>query len=264
VSSLDGAAGGAAMRKPITFAAAFIIAATITISGQPLNNTALNPNSASKRVELLEGSEAYKAIARLGDLSPAAIRERLRQMRQPFYLPTPLLVSKIIEAQKIPIINDKRVDQLKAALQPVLDYHERSQMPIYVLHSEQPKAHLVERAIIIITTRLLAIASEEELRGIVAHELAHEYVWDERSRAREAKSETLMREFELFCDTVAAFTLKEIGADPSSYGRILGRMTQIGIVAGIAAGNTTRREAFTHPALNARIKLNKFLCQQFK
>jgi predicted SprT family Zn-dependent metalloprotease len=210
----------------------------------------------------LGGAEAAKAIARLGDLSPAAIHERLQQMRQPANLPSPALVKKIIESQRLPIASGKAVEQLRAALQPVLDYHGRGQTPIYVLQSEQPKAHLVECAVIIITTRMMASASEEEMRGIVAHELAHECVWDERIRAREAKSETLMRELELFCDAVATFTLKEIGDDPASYGRILGRLTQISIVAGIAAGNTTRREAFTHPSLDTRKKLNKFLCQR--
>src|SRR5262249_49420635 len=159
-------------------------------------------------------------------------RERLKQMRKPFYPPTPQLISKIIEAQHLPIASGKRVDQLKAALQPVLDYHGRSKMPVYVLWSEQPKAYLVERAAIIITTRMMFIASNEEIRGIVAHELAHEYVWDEHTEAMKAKDGKLMRECELFCDAVAVFTLKEISDDPASYGRILELLTIIGANAG--------------------------------
>jgi hypothetical protein len=68
-----------------------------------------------------------------------------------------------------------------------------------------------------------------------------------------------MRECELFCDAVAAFTLKEIGDDPASYSRILHRMTLIGINSGIAMGQKSN----THPSLDARIKLNKFLCRRF-
>jgi hypothetical protein len=101
-------------------------------------------------------------------------------------------------------------------------------------------------------------AYDEEIRGIVAHELAHEYVWDERSRAKEDKNGKLMRELELFCDVVAAFTLKEIGDDPASYGRILVRLTMIGS----KTGSVTKAESDTHPSLDARKKLNKFLCQQ--
>jgi hypothetical protein len=69
-----------------------------------------------------------------------------------------------------------------------------------------------------------------------------------------------MRECELFCDAVAAFTLMEIGDDPASYGRILERLT----IIGSNAGNLTRGETASHPSLGARQKLNKFLCQRFK
>ncbi len=106
----------------------------------------------------------------------------------------------------------------------------------------------------------MVIASDEEIRGVVAHELAHEYVWDERVKAKAEKDGKLMRECELFCDAVAAFTLKEIGDEPASYGRILERL----IIIGISAGNLTIRETDTHPSLDARQKLIKFLCQQFK
>jgi hypothetical protein len=61
-------------------------------------------------------------------------------MQQPNYRPSPVLVNKILEAQHLPIAGGKAIDRLKAALQPVLEYHGRSQMPIYVLRSEQPKA----------------------------------------------------------------------------------------------------------------------------
>lgn len=244
------------MRKPITFAVVFIIAFSITSTGQPLNNAA--PNTNSKRIELPEGTEAAKAIARLGNLSSETIRERLQQMRPLDYRPGSFLVNKIVAAQHLPIVNNKRVDQLKAALQPVLDYHGRSKLPIVVLRSEQPKAYLVERAAIIITTRMIAIASEEEIRGILAHELGHEYVWEERFKALAAKDWQLIRECELFCDAVAAFTLKEMGHDPASYGRILIRL----MIIGIRAGNATQHESDTHPSLDARKKLNKFLCER--
>lgn len=246
------------MCKPITFAAAFIIAATITITGQPLNNAALNPNSASKRVEPLEGSEAAKALTRLGSLTSAAIRARLKQMRQPAYSAGPLLVAKIIEAQQLPIASSKQIDLFKVVLQPVLDYHERGQMQIIVVYSDKPKAILVDRVAIVITSKLRLIFSDAEIRGIIAHELAHEYIWAEHKKAQLAKDGKLMRECELFCDAVAAFTLKEIGENPASYTRVLARMALIGAAAGEAGG----QESDTHPSLDARINLNKFLCQR--
>lgn len=241
------------MFKRLVIAA--IIATVISIS-----TGAQSAGGFKKRTEVnVGGLEAARALAHFDDLSPDAVRECLKQRRKPAYLPGPVLVKKIIESQYLPIADGRRIDRLKANLQPVLDYHERSRMPVYVLWSEQPKSYLVERAVLIITTRMMVIASDEEIRGIVAHELAHEYVWEERSRAQEARNGELMREYELFCDAVGAFTLKEIGADPASYMRILERLTHIGITTGSA----TRHESDTHPSLYARKKLNKFLSQQF-
>src|SRR5262245_35603107 len=248
------------MFKQVAGAAILSIAFTPIVTGQATKNLGATNNTDTRWEESIGGAEAVGAIARLGDLSPATIRERLNRMRLPAYLPGPALVNKIIEAQHLSIAESKRVDQLKAAIQPVLDYHRRSQMPVYVLWSDQPKAYLIDRSVMIMTNRLMISATDEEIRGIVAHELAHEYVWDERSQAKEAKNGKLMRELELFCDVVAAFTLKEIGDDPASYGRILVRLTMIGS----KTGSVTKSESDTHPSLDARKKLNKFLRQRFE
>jgi Peptidase family M48 len=247
------------MFKQVALTAILIISFTVTVAGQVTKNLATGSNANGEREESLGEAEAAKAIERLGDLSPAAIRARLKQMRLPAYLPGPMFVNKIIGLQDLPIAESKRVDRLKAVLQPVHDYHERSRMPIYVLRSEHPKAYLVDRSVIIITTSMMDIAGDAEIRGIIAHELAHEYIWDELAQARRGKDGKLMREYELFCDAVAAFTLKEIGDDPASYGRILLRMALAGIKLGIAM----RQKSDTHPSLDTRIKLNKFLCRRF-
>lgn len=179
-------------------------------------------------------------------------------MRLPVYLPTPSLEKRIVEAQGLPVVSGERVERLKAALQPALDYHERGKLPIYVLESKRPKAFFVERAVIIITTGLLYGASDKDIRGIVAHELAHEYVWDECVKAKKNNDGELMREIELFCDAVAAFTLKEIGGDPASYALTIERLTTIRVNAGLGRAG----ENFTHPSLTTRKMLNKFLCQR--
>ena len=245
------------MLKQVALVTILMISSKAIAVSQPLNSLPNNVSAERKVDGLLAGTEAQKAIQRLGDLSPVAIRERLTQLREPAYLPGSAMVKRIVELQHLPIAEGKRVDQLKEALKPVLKYHGRDLMPIYVLRSDQPKAYMAEHAVIFITTRMMVIASHEEIRGIVAHELAHEYLWDERLKAMKEKDGRAMRECELFCDAVAAFTLKELGDDPSSYGRILERLT----VIGITAGNATRHESDTHPSLDARKKLNKFLCE---
>ena len=259
------------MFKQTALTAIFTVAFTIIVNGQPLKNHTADSKTYLMWEESIGGKEAAQAIARLGDLSPATIRERLRQMRQPANLSNSELINKIIEGRQLLISTGEHTGHLKAVLKPVLAYHRREQMPIIVVYADQAKAMLVDRLAIIITTKMMAIASDTEIRGIVAHELAHEYIWDERKKARLTKDEKLMQECELFCDAVAAFTLKEIGDDPASYGRILERITLINFAASFAASNKSAsltagsaipREASTHPPLRARKKLNKFLCQR--
>jgi hypothetical protein len=237
------------MIKSIVLITILIVAFTVEANGQMARHFAGEGD---------ESGEAANAINRFGDLSRSEIDSRLRRMRPPAYRPGQVLIKEIIEVQNLPVSESKRVARLKAALQPVLDYHERGQIPIYVLQSEKPKAGLIDRAVIIITTRLMTIASDEEIRGIVAHELAHDYIWDEYVKAKREKDIKRMHECELFCDAVAAFTLKQIGDDPASYARILERMTLIGIYV----GSGMRHESPTHPSLDARKRLNKLMSER--
>src|SRR5262249_25867500 len=204
------------MLKQITLAAIFALGHSTAIAGQTIKTT-----------------ESERALSRLGDLRPDTVRRRLSEMRPPVYQSGPVLLNEIIKRKELTVISGERVERLKAALQPALAYHERDgKLPIFVVRSGQPKAYVAERAALIITTKLTLIASDAELRGIVAHELAHEYFWEERDRAFKERDESSLREIELFCDAVAAFTLKEIGDDPACYARALERMTIIGATAG--------------------------------
>jgi len=232
------------MLKQITVSAIFALGLSTLIAAQTIN-----PN------------ETERALARLGDLTPVAVRNRLSELRPPAYQPSPFLFKEIIKRQELTVISGKRVERLKESLQPVLTYHKRdSKLSIYVVRSEQPKAFVSCRGALFITTKLMLITNEAELRGIVAHELAHEYFWEEHLRAFSEKNESLLREIELFCDAVAAITLKEIGDDPACYAEALKRMTYIGITA----GNATRRETKTHPSLDTRVKLIRWLCRRFE
>jgi predicted Zn-dependent protease len=230
------------MYKQIMLAALLIIGLSPSIAGQTDQLT-----------------ETERALARLGDLSSDAVRHRLSEMRPLAYQPGPVMQSEIIKQLHLTVISGERVERLKATLQAVLVYHDRDgKLTIYVVRSEHPKAFVVMGAALIITTKLMLITSEAELRGIVAHELAHEYLGEERKLASESKDDDRLREIELFCDAVAALTLNSLGDDPACYERALKRMTYIGITAGSA----TRSETKTHPSLDVRVKLNQWLCQR--
>ena len=154
------------MSRQVAFTAILILVFSVTVIGQRQKVVAADSSANEKREESIGGAEAARAIDRLGELLPVAIRGRLREMRLAAYLPGPFLVNRIIAAEGGPVVLGQRVEQLKAALQPVLDYHERGKLPIYVLRSERPRAYFVERTLVIITTRLLQSASDEDIRGI--------------------------------------------------------------------------------------------------
>jgi predicted Zn-dependent protease len=230
------------MFRQIMLAVVFALELSTTIAGQTIKTT-----------------ETERALTRLGDLAPDAVRRRLSELRPPAYPPSPVLLNEIIKQQELMVITGDRVEHLKAALQPVLAYHQRDgKVTIFLVRSEQPRAYVAVRAALIITTKLMLITSEAELRGIIAHELAHEYLQEERDRAFKEKNQSSLREIELFCDAVAAITLNAIGDDPVCYAQALARMTYVGITT----GRGTRSETKTHPSLDARLKLNRWLCQQ--
>ncbi len=71
------------MLKQVASAVILIIFYTDTIIGQPVTSLARTTKTKGKPEELLAGTEAAKAIERLGDLSPDVVRERLKQIREP-------------------------------------------------------------------------------------------------------------------------------------------------------------------------------------
>src|SRR5262245_28154497 len=96
------------MLKQITLAAIFALGLSAAIAGQTIKKT-----------------ETERALARLGDLSPAAARLRLSEMRPPAYQAGQFLLNVIIKRLELTVISGERVERLKASLQPVLAYHGR-------------------------------------------------------------------------------------------------------------------------------------------
>jgi hypothetical protein len=129
---------GEIMFKPHALAVLLTLGLTTTIAGQTSKLT-----------------EAERAMARLGDLSSNAVRRCLNEMRQPAYQPGPVLLNEIIKRLQLTVVTGERTELLKGTLQTVLAYHERDgKLPIYVVRSEQPKAFVVMRAALIITTNM--------------------------------------------------------------------------------------------------------------
>jgi hypothetical protein len=116
-------------------------------------------------------------------------------------------------------------------LNPILNYHERlSVIEIKVLRlPDKPSrddhsgsltkfatAMFLAGTAVLITEPALEILTAEELQAVVAHELGHEYYWNQFDRASRNKQYAELQELELRCDGIAVVTLLHVGVDPES------------------------------------------------
>jgi Zn-dependent protease with chaperone function len=98
----------------------------------------------------------------------------------------------------------------------------------------------------------LRLLDSEELQALVAHEIGHEYVWQEYALARTRNDTARLRELELACDSIAVLTLARIGVKPDR------------LVTALAKGRRFNHDRFgqpnnenSYPSLQARRKLVK-------
>jgi hypothetical protein len=100
-------------------------------------------------------------------------------------------------------------------LGPVLRIHGREGVyELKVIALPQAWTGLYGRAAILISLPALRLLNSEELQAVVAHEIGHEYVWQEYARAQIRNDTACLRELELACDAIAVLTLVRLGVKP--------------------------------------------------
>ena len=125
-----------------------------------------------------------------------------------------------------------------ASLQSVLMFHDRfDAVTIKIIDRPRAEAGLYARSILLISRRTLSLLSVEQLQGIVAHEMAHDFFWDAYYDARKRQDRGALREIELKCDGIAALTLRALNLDPEVVGAGLVALARYN--AALAPINTT-------------------------
>jgi hypothetical protein len=81
--------------------------------------------------------------------------------------------------------------------------------------------------VLVISDALAAPLDDDELAGIVAHEMGHAYFMIEISNARKRGDRQAMKIVELKCDAVAMLSLKLLGHDPADHLRGLRRVNDL-------------------------------------
>jgi hypothetical protein len=147
----------------------------------------------------------------------------------------------------LPMAYQKKV----AALAPIMQAHDRLDVyVIKVIRLPQATAALHGRSVLLFTAPAIELLNPEELEAITAHEIAHEYFWDEYFNARQRGDTASLQRIELLCDAVAVRTLQQTGRTSRPLGTA---------VAKLARFNTNRLgiglNESEYPDLSVRLEL---------
>jgi hypothetical protein len=201
-----------------------------------------------------EAREALTVIG-VGRLTAAEIAERIKGEMCEIDPNVPVRVLDEVLANIVTEGNDYR--RLQDSLQPILEFLGlEGRVRAVLFRSNVPIIALSPPNGLMISTRTLALLSDEELRAVVTHELCHLPLTEVFRAAVDAKDYRTMRIIELFCDAGGAAIMKARGENPRSLIKGLRRMQR---VLGIECGERVVKG--THPTLEARARMNKQICR---
>ena len=135
-------------------------------------------------------------------------------------LPQSIRESRISEGQLL-----RRVESI---IRPVIElHHHTDKIELFLYRDEFARAMVWLGCVLVISDALADRLHDDELAGIVAHEMGHAYFMIETIKARKHGDHQAMKIVELECDAVAMLTLKLLGHDPADHWRGLRRVTNI-------------------------------------
>ena len=111
------------------------------------------------------------------------------------------------------------------AIRGVIGFHKRE--GIYravVVDVPQAWIGLHARSVVLISRPLLDHLDGDELAGLVAHEIGHEYLLRSYEAARGRKDHAWLRRIEASCDAIAALTVSQIGVPVTRLVRAVEKM----------------------------------------
>lgn len=150
------------------------------------------------------------------------------------------------------VTQDNLWRRVEGVIEPVLQLHNSAgRLELFLYRCEQPLALVWRGCILVISDSLAASLDDEELAGIIAHEIGHAYFMAETLAARRSGGEQGMRLVELKCDAVAMLTLKLMGSDPEKYVSALLRITTHSIYKGY------EQYSWGHPLIAERERFSR-------
>ena len=193
------------------------------------------------------GSGSTAALAYFDQIQAQSFEIYLKSIR-PRQISTELKTKLIAKFPKQDVVSPSGQGRDKlAALEPVLQYYGRcSVIELKVIRMDRPRVLFLAGAAVVISEKALDLLTASELQPVIAHELGHEYFWDEWQHARLNQQYSKMQEIELLCDAMAVITMNQLALDPSHYISAISKMTK--------SGNTELVNPGSYPNLQERIR----------
>src|SRR5262245_40031996 len=158
------------------------------------------------------------------------------------------------------ITQGKLLGRVEAIFNQVLRLHGRGgKLVLFLYRNDLPSAMLWRGCVVAVSDGLAEPMYDDELAGVLAHELSHSYFEDEMADGRRAQNAFAMRVIELTCEGVAIISLKLLGRNPAVYVRGLWRLQLI-----------TKRKGLSdvvfqsHPTLVERMKFSRRVIESLK
>ena len=112
------------------------------------------------------------------------------------------------------IAEGKLLRRVERVIKPLLVLHDRTQdLELFLYRGDTLRGMLWRGCVLVLSDSLARALGDEELAGVVAHELGHFYFMDEAVAAHRAQDYGALRVVELKCDAVAMLSLRLLGVD---------------------------------------------------
>jgi hypothetical protein len=184
-------------------------------------NNGLGPISSSLLDELLR-------------IGPAGLRAQLDAIRKPHLSMQDRQTVRLALPKQGEIRPSGKDARKLATIGPLLQYHQQTgTIQIKVIDLSRAFVGLYARSFILISGHALYLVDAEELKALAAHELAHDYFWDEYQVAKENHETQRVQEFELRCDAVAILTMIDLQLNPDKLSSALDKLNSFNAKFGV-------------------------------
>lgn len=183
----------------------------ITFFSPVVGFSAAKPNEAN--------DELGAALAPFGKGTPQQLLDHIRSRQFAPYSPAQQqLVRESLPKKIVPLIvtSGGQVKRITPLAQTLFRLHRREGIwSVAVYKSEKPVIATWYLQVIIISTGMIDLLSDDELIGLMGHEIGHSYFADEIEAALKNGDQHAAHVAELQADVVAALSLMILGKSPS-------------------------------------------------